>query len=38
MTLTKSIVDSAYGGVLMEKNSEKAIELFETLSKNSQQF
>jgi hypothetical protein len=34
----KSLVDSACGGVLMEKNSEKAIELFETLSENSQQF
>jgi hypothetical protein len=34
----KSLVDSACGGVLMEKNSEEAIELFETLSENSQQF
>jgi hypothetical protein len=34
----KSLVDSAWGGVLMEKNSEEAIELFETLSENSQQF
>jgi hypothetical protein len=31
----KSLVDSACGGVLMEKNSEEAIELFETLSENS---
>jgi hypothetical protein len=34
----KSLVDSACGGVLMEKNSEEAIELFETLSENFQQF
>ena len=34
----KSIVDLASGGVLMEKNSEEAIELFETFSENSQQF
>jgi hypothetical protein len=34
----KSLVDSAYGGVLMEKNSEEAKELFETLSENTQQF
>ena len=34
----KSLVDLACGGVHMEKNSEEAIELFETLSKNSQQF
>jgi len=34
----KSLVDSACGGMLMEKNSEEAIELFETLSENSQQF
>ena len=34
----KSLVDLAYGGMLMEKSSEKAIELFETLSENSQQF
>jgi hypothetical protein len=34
----KSLVESACGGVLMEKSSEEAIELFETLSKNSQQF
>jgi hypothetical protein len=34
----ESLVDSACGGVLMEKSSEKAIELFETLSENSQQF
>jgi hypothetical protein len=35
---TKSLVDSACGGVLMEKNSKEAIKLFETLSENSQQF
>jgi hypothetical protein len=34
----KSLVDSACGGVLMEKNSKETIELFETLSENSQQF
>jgi hypothetical protein len=34
----KSLADSAGGGVLMEKYSEEAIELFETLSENSQQF
>jgi hypothetical protein len=34
----KSLVESACGGVLMEKSSEEAIELFETLSENSQQF
>jgi hypothetical protein len=34
----KSLVDLACGGVLMEKNREEAIELFDTLSKNSQQF
>jgi len=34
----KSLVDLACRGVLMEKNSEEAIELFETLSENSQQF
>lgn len=34
----KSLIDSACGGVLMEKSSEEAIELFETLSENSQQF
>jgi hypothetical protein len=34
----KSLVDSACGGVLMEKSNEEAIELFETLSENSQQF
>jgi hypothetical protein len=33
----KSLVDSACGDVLLKKNSEEAIELFETLSKNSQQ-
>ena len=34
----KSLVDLACGGMLMEKSSEEAIELFETLSENSQQF
>jgi hypothetical protein len=34
----KSLVDSAYRGVLMEKNSEEVKDLFETLSENSQQF
>jgi hypothetical protein len=34
----KSLVDSACGGMLIEKNSEEAIELFETLSENSRQF
>jgi hypothetical protein len=34
----KSLVESACGGVLMEKSSEEAIELFETLSENSPQF
>lgn len=36
--INKSLVDSACGGVLMEKSSDEAIELFETLSENSQQF
>jgi hypothetical protein len=30
----KSLVQSACGGVLMEKSSEEAVELFETLSEN----
>jgi hypothetical protein len=34
----KSLVDFACGYMLMEKSSEEAIELFETLSENSQQF
>jgi hypothetical protein len=34
----KSFVESASGGMLMKKSSEEAIELFETLSENSQQF
>jgi hypothetical protein len=34
----KSLINSACGDVLMEKNSKEAIELFETLSENSQQF
>jgi hypothetical protein len=34
----KSLVDLACGYMLMEKSSEEAIELFETLSENSQQF
>ena len=34
----KSLVDLACGYMLMEKSSKKAIELFETLSENSQQF
>jgi hypothetical protein len=33
----KNLVDSACGGVLMEKSSEEVIELFETLSENSHQ-
>ena len=32
------MVGSGYGGVLMEKSSEEAMELFETLSDHSQQF
>jgi hypothetical protein len=32
------VVDSNCGGVLMEKSSEEAMELFETLSEHSQQF
>ena len=34
----KGVVDSSCGGVLMEKSSEEAIELFEQLSDHSQQF
>jgi hypothetical protein len=34
----KGVVDSGCGGVLMEKSSEEAMELFETLSEHSQQF
>jgi hypothetical protein len=34
----KGVVDSSCGGVLMEKSSEEAMELFETLSEHSQQF
>ena len=34
----KSLVDIACGYMLMEKSSEEAIELFKTLSENSQQF
>jgi hypothetical protein len=34
----KGVVDSGYGVVLMEKSSEEAMELFETLSEHSQQF
>ncbi|KAM2019998.1 hypothetical protein ACFX1T_022735 [Malus domestica] len=34
----KAIVDSACNGILMEKNGEEAIEMFEELSENSQQF
>jgi hypothetical protein len=36
--MNKGIVDSGYGGVLMEKSSEEAMELFETLSDHTQQF
>jgi hypothetical protein len=36
--MNKGVVDSGCGGVLMEKSSEKATELFETLSDHSQQF
>ncbi|RWR73276.1 hypothetical protein CKAN_00154200 [Cinnamomum micranthum f. kanehirae] len=36
--LNKGIADSACGGALMEKNSDEAYDLFETLSENSQQF
>jgi hypothetical protein len=36
--LNKGVVDSGYGGVLMEKSNEEAMELFETLSDHSQQF
>ena len=34
----KSLVDLACGYILMEKSSKEAIELFETLSENSQQY
>jgi hypothetical protein len=34
----KSLVDLACGYMLMEKSSEEAIALFETLTENSQQF
>jgi hypothetical protein len=34
----KEVVDSGCGRVLMEKSSEEAMELFETLSEHSQQF
>jgi hypothetical protein len=34
----KGVVDSGCGVVLMEKSSEEAMELFETLSEHSQQF
>jgi hypothetical protein len=36
--MNKGVVDSGYRGVLMEKSSEEAMELFETLSDHSQQF
>jgi hypothetical protein len=36
--MNKGLVESGYGGVLMEKSSEEAMELFETLSDHSQQF
>jgi hypothetical protein len=36
--MNKGVVDSGYGGVLMEKSNEEAMELFETLSDHSQQF
>ena len=36
--MNKGVVDSGYGGVLMEKSSEEAMELFETLSEHTQQF
>jgi hypothetical protein len=36
--INKGIIDSACGGVLMEKSGEEAIELFETLNEHSQQF
>ena len=34
----KGVVDSGYGGVVKEKSSEEAMELFEQLSDHSQQF
>ena len=36
--MNKGVVDSGCGGVLIEKNSEEATELFKTLSEHSQQF
>ena len=36
--MNKGVVDSGCGGVLMEKSSEKAMELFEQLSDHFQQF
>jgi hypothetical protein len=36
--MNKGVVDFSCGGVLMEKSSEEAMELFETLSDHSQQF
>jgi hypothetical protein len=36
--MNKRVVNSSCGGVLMEKSSEEAMELFETLSDHSQQF
>ena len=36
--MNKGIVDLGCGGVLMEKSSEEAMELFETLNEHSQQF
>jgi hypothetical protein len=36
--MNKGVVDSGCGGVLMEKSSEEAMELFETLIDHSQQF
>ena len=36
--MNKGVVDSGCGGVLMEKSSEEAMELFETFSEHTQQF
>jgi hypothetical protein len=36
--MNKGVFYSSYGGVLMEKSNEEAMELFETLSDHSQQF
>ena len=36
--VNKGLVDLACGGMLMEKSSEETIELFKTISENSQQF